>query len=200
MEQEDIRIRSAGEDDAEALLEIYAPYVENTAITFEYAVPSPEEFRARIRGKLQKYPYLVAQRGEELLGYAYTSAFVGRAAYDYSAETTIYLKQTQRKQGLGRKLYRALEDVSAAQGILNLNACIGYPEAEDAHLTKNSVQFHRHLGYTWVGQFHRCGYKFGTWYDMVWMEKLIGEHPASPAPLIPFPELSDETLRRLGIG
>ena len=61
-------------------------------------------------------------------------------------------------------------------GILNLYACIAYPEEEDEYLTKNSVRFHEHLGFKEAGRFHKCGYKFNRWYDMVWMEKLIGEH------------------------
>ena len=91
-----------------------APYVEETAITFEYEVPSVEEFRSRIRRTLEKYPYIVAQRGEDILGYAYTGVFKGRAAYDWAVETTIYLDRTQRRTGLGRRLYQALEDISVS--------------------------------------------------------------------------------------
>lgn len=184
-------IRIARPQDAPALLEIYAPYVEKTAVSFEYDVPSVEEFRARIEDTLRKYPYLVAEADGKLLGYAYTHAFVGRAAYDHSAETTIYLREDMRGMGLGKRLYKALEDISAAQNIYNLNACIGYPEAEDAHLTMDSIRFHSHMGYRLVGRFHKCGYKFGTWYDMAWMEKIIREHPKNPEPVIPFPKLED---------
>ena len=101
--------------------------------------------------------------------------------------------------GVGRRLYQALEAVSQAQNILNLNACIGYPDEDDEHLTKNSVQFHGHLGYEMVGKFHKCGYKFGRWYHMVWMEKIIGTHEDVPAPVIPFSQLGEETLEKLGI-
>ena len=104
---------------------------------------------------------------------------------------SIYLREDQRHRGTGRRLYAALEAVLRAQHIQNLYACIGYPDgADDAHLTKNSAQFHAHLGYRLVGEFPRCGYKFGTWYSMVWMEKCIGAHEANPAPVRPFPELS----------
>lgn len=189
MQSDDIRIRAATTADAEQLLAIYAPYVSKTAITFEYETPSLAAFQERIENTLKRYPYIVAEKNGEILGYAYTGAFVGRAAYDWAAEVSIYLKESRRGIGLGRKLYGALEELSKAQHILNLNACIGYPEHEDTYLTRNSVQFHAHLGYAIVGRFHKCGYKFGTWYDMVWMEKLLGEHPDVPAPLIPFPEL-----------
>ena len=92
---------------------------------------------------------------------------MGRAAYDWSAELTIYLAPKKRKQGIGKKLYKALEEALAESGIQNLYACIGYPEVPDEYLTKNSAEFHEHLGYTKAGQFHKCGYKFGRWYDMI---------------------------------
>ena len=91
--------------------------------------------------------------------------------------------------GLGRRLYDVIERISRAQNILNLNACIAYPKIEDEYLTKNSVQFHEHLGFKYVGEFHDCAYKFGRWYNMVWMEKSIGEHDTAPAPVVPFVEM-----------
>ena len=199
MEKEEIQIRKASVSDAEELLDIYAPYVEKTAISFEWDVPSVSEFRRRIENTLKKYPYLVAEKDGEILGYAYTGPFVGRAAYDWAAEVSIYVKEDKRKTGVGRRLYQALEAVSQAQNILNLNACIGYPDEDDEHLTKNSVQFHGHLGYEMVGKFHKCGYKFGRWYHMVWMEKIIGVHEDVPAPVIPFSQIGEETLEKLGI-
>ena len=173
---ENIVIRSASVNDAEALLKIYAYYVENTAITFEYDVPTLEEFQKRITNTLKKYPYLVVEKEGTILGYAYAGVFKDRAAYDWSAEVTIYLSRKATKCGIGRKLYEALETEMKKRGFLNLYACIGYPVEEDEYLTKNSAQFHAHLGYRFVGEFHQCGYKFGRWYNMIWMEKLIGEH------------------------
>lgn len=199
MPNEDVLIRIATIDDASEILAIYAPYIKKTAITFEYEVPDLEAFKERMRKTLQKYPYIVAEKNGEILGYAYTGAFVGRAACDWVVEVTLYLKENKRKMGIGRKLYQALENISKAQNILNLNACIAYPEAEDGYLTKNSVQFHAHLGYELVGEFHKCGYKFGTWYNLVWMEKMIGVHNTAPSPVICFPDLSLEVLRTLGI-
>lgn len=195
MDDNVLRIRAARLSDAPALRAIYAPYVEKTAITFEYTVPDVEEFAARMRTTLRRYPYLVAERGGELVGYAYAGPFGTRAAYDWSVEMSIYLREDQRHQGTGRRLYAALEAVLRAQNVQNLYACIAYPDgADDAHLTKNSAQFHAHLGYRLVGEFSRCGYKFGTWYSMVWMEKSIGAHGESPAPVRPFPELSPAEL------
>lgn len=186
----DTIIRIARPEDAPALLEVYAPYVEKTAISFECEVPSAEEFQSRIKTVLQKYPCLVAEKDGEVLGYACTHSFVGRAAYDHCAETTIYLREGNRRAGIGKRLYLALEEISRAQNIYNLNACIGYPEAEDEHLTMNSIHFHEHMGYRFVGRFHKCGYKFGTWYDMAWMEKILEEHPQIPNPVIWFPEIA----------
>lgn len=183
-------IRIVRPEDAEELLAIYAPYVEKTAISFEWETPALEEFRKRIENTLKKYPYLLAEQDGEVLGYACTGPFVGRAAYGWAAETTIYLKEGHKRKGIGRLLYTALESASKAQNILSLNACIGYPEKEDEYLTLNSVRFHERMGYSMVGKFHNCGYKFGNWYHMVWMEKEIGIHVPSPSPIIPFSELT----------
>ena len=193
----DITIRNATLADAPRILEIYAYYVEYTVITFEYAVPSLAEFEGRMRDIMKKYPYLVIERDGRIEGYAYAHAFVGRAAYDWAAELTIYLDHDARRGGLGRVLYETLADRLKAMGVLNLYACIGYPQVEDEYLTKNSAQFHAHIGYRLVGEFSRCGYKFGTWYSMVWMEKCIGAHEAQPAPVRPFPELSPAELEAI---
>lgn len=187
-----IKIRIATKQDAAELLEIYRPYVEKTAISFEWEVPTVQEFERRIEEKLEKFPYLVAERNDEIVGYAYASTFIGRAAYDWAVETTIYVREDQKRTGVGRDLYEALEKALALQNILNLNACIGYPEVEDEYLTKNSVQFHAHLGYRLVGRFYKCGCKFGRWYDMVWMEKLIGEHRDDPLTVKKFDEIRGE--------
>ena len=152
--------------------------------------PSAEEFRERIINTLMTYPYLKAVRNGEIIGYAYTGTFKGRAAYDRAAETSIYVKQGLTRSGVGKLLYAELERISGKQHILNLYACIGYPvKDDDEYLTRNSAEFHAHLGYTEVGRFHKCGYKFGRWYDMIWMEKFIGEHDAEFEPLVKFPEL-----------
>lgn len=174
--QREIQIRTAAIEDAEVLLAIYAPYVTETAITFEYDVPLLEEFQNRIRRIQKRYPYLVAECGGEIVGYAYASAFHERAAYDWCAETSIYVERGKQKMGIGRRLHDALELACRDMGILNLYACIACPDTEDAYLTRNSVEFHEHMGYRMVGTFRQCGYKFDRWYDMVWMEKMIGEH------------------------
>lgn len=200
MNRENIYIRVATIEDAREILKIYAPYITETAITFEYDVPSLEEFQDRMKNILKKYPYIVAEsRDKGVIGYAYSGGFKVRKAYDWAVETTIYVKRDERGRGIGRILYEALENISKAQNILNLNACIAYPEVEDKYLTKDSVKFHECLGYHMVGEFHQCGYKFGIWYHMVWMEKIIGEHQENPLSVINFPDLSAEILDRIGI-
>ncbi len=170
-------IRAAKAEDAAHLLDIYTPYVQNTAITFEYEVPSVEEFRNRMVHTMEKYPYLLLQQGEEIHGYAYASAFKGRSAYDWAVETSIYVKEGAHGKGIGKKLYAALEEILAAQHIINVNACIAYPNPE-------SISFHEKYGYKTVAHFTKCGYKLGKWYDMIWMEKMLGHHPEKPLPVL----------------
>ncbi len=198
-ENGDIIIKTVNESDADELLKIYAPYVQNTAITFEYNVPGIAEFKSRIMNTLKKYPYLKAVRDGEIIGYAYLGEFKERDAYIHSAETSIYVKQKERRSGAGRAMYEAIEKTAKMQNILNLNACIGVPRIEDEHLTLDSVKFHEKMGYTLVGKFNFSGYKFGTWYDMIWMEKMLGEHTNSPAGFRAFNTLKKEELASAGI-
>ena len=179
-----MNIRTAKEEDAERLLGIYTPYITDTAITFEYEVPSIGEFRQRINNTLKKYPYLVAEdENGNLVGYAYAGVFKGRAAYDWAVETSIYVKQSEAGKGLGRLLHDTLQKELQQMGILNMYACISAPRGTDPYLTDNSIQFHSHLGYRIVGRFAQCGYKFNRWYDMVWMEKHIGAHTEKVKPV-----------------
>lgn len=178
-----IAIRDAALEDAERILEIYDYYVKNTAVTFEYETPSVEDFKGRIEATMRRYPYLVILKDGRVEGYAYAGAFVGRAAYDWCCETTIYLDRGAQKCGMGRALYEALENALHHMGVLNLYARIAYPEKADEYLTANSAEFHKHLGFVNVGEFHKCGYKFNRWYHMICMEKLIGEHHAVHSPI-----------------
>ncbi len=186
---DDLILRIASSDDASELVNIYAPFVKDTAITFEYVVPTVDEFRTRIEKTLQSYPYLVAICNDEIVGYAYTGRYHPRKAFDWAVETSIYLKQNSQKLGLGKRLYEAIEYISLKQNITNLYANIAYSETEDEHLTRNSVEFHEHMGYTVAGHLHNCGYKFDRWYDMVCMEKVIGNQTGAPKPFVPFPEI-----------
>ena len=176
-------IRDAEPGDLPAMRDIYAWYVENTAISFEYETPSEEEFAGRMMAVQQRYPWLIAADGDHILGYAYACAFHPRAAYGWCAELAIYLDRQAKGCGIGRTLYEALEDRLKGMGVLNLYACIGVPDQDDEYLTDNSEQFHRHMGFETIGTFHHCGYKFGRWYNMIWMEKIIGEHLAVQSPV-----------------
>ena len=191
-----VRVRFVRPEDAEALAGIYAPYVRQTAVTFEYEPPSPEEFRRRIIGIRQRYPYLAAEEDGELLGYCYASSFKGRAAYDWAAETSIYIRMDQHRRGLGRWLYAVLEELLRAQGILDMLASIALPESEDEYLTLDSVRFHSALGFREIARFPNIGSKFGRWYHMVWMDKVLGEHSPDPRSVLPVSALGycDNTL------
>lgn len=182
MKKNEIKIRTATVQDAPALLAIYAPYVEHTAITFEYTVPSLAEFTRRIRHTLETYPYLVAESEGKIVGYAYASAFKSRAAYDWSVETSVYTDRGLQHQGIGTALYTALEEQLARQQVCNLCACIAYPNPA-------SIAFHEGFGYRMTAHFTASGYKAGQWHDMVWMEKALCPHTIPPAPFIPFSKI-----------
>ena len=190
-------VRPAAPADAGRLLEIYAYYVENTAVTFEYDVPSAEEFRGRIENTLKKYPYLCAEKDGRVIGYAYAGPFQMRAAYQWSAETTVYVDRDAKRQGIGKRLYTELEAALRAMGILNMYACIASTRKEDEYLTCDSAVFHENMGFILCGTFRSCGCKFGRWYDMIWMEKMIGEHTERPEKPFGYPETACGTVRKI---
>ncbi len=180
----EVLIRPVQKADIATLRQIYAYYVEKTAITFEYKVPTLPEFTERIEQITAMYPYLVAVKDNVVVGFAYAASFNHREAYKWAVEVTVYLDHASRGGGIGKKLYQALEKKLKSQGIQNINACISVPATnEQAYVDYASMHFHEHLGYRLVGRFHSCGYKFDTWYDMVWMEKFIGTHPVPAPPL-----------------
>ena len=191
----EVKIRVAQKDDAKALLEIYAYYVKNTAVSFEYEVPSVEEFAERISSTLKNYPYLVAEVDGKIAGYIYAGRFGKRAAYDWSAETSVYISKDFHRLGLGRLLYEKLEKLLAAQNITNVYAIIATPPDEnDQHLTRNSEHFHTAIGYKTTGHFSKCGNKFGKWYDIIYTEKIIAAHNGKPEPFVPFQKLNLQDL------
>lgn len=177
-------IRSAEIEDAKEILSIYAPYVEKTAITFEYTTPSLSEMERRIEERKDKYPFLLLENQGEILGYAYLSPFKEREAYSWSSETSIYLKMETRGKGLGTMLLSSLEKEAEKMNLLSLDACIAMPREETEYLTDQSIRFHEKRGYKRVAHFPQSGYKFGRWFDMVWMEKEIGPHTSLPKNVI----------------
>ena len=167
-------IRNATVADAERLLEIYTPYVLETAISFEYDAPTVEEFRRRIAATSEKYPYLVAEQDGVILGYCYAGGFHSRRAYIHSSELSIYIDRAHRREGIGKALYAKLEQRLAKMNITNLYACIAYVEPEDEYLTQDSVKFHQKCGFVQCARMHGCGEKFDRLYDLIYMEKIIG--------------------------
>ncbi len=168
MKIEDVKV-----NDANRLLEIYGPYVKNTAITFEYDVPSVEEFKDRINTISGKFPYIKLIENDVIVGYAYAHAFQTRDAYKYDVEVSIYLDENQRGKGYGKVLYKKLEKRLKDMGIINVYACITRPNKESKYVSDASYNFHLRNGFRLVGTFKKCGYKFDEWFDMVWMEKQI---------------------------
>ena len=167
-----MEIRFAKPSDARSLLDIYAPYVENTAITFEYEVPTIEDFATRIAKTLEKYPYLVAEEDGVVVGYAYASTYQARAAYDWAVELSVYVSQDARGQGVGSKLYDALEDLLEQMGYIHFLACISLPN-------EASLALHRKRGYQQVAHFPKIGYKFNRWHDIVWLQKSLDKEAKS---------------------
>lgn len=185
-----LNFRLAKISDARELLSIYAPYVENTNITFEYEVPTINEFEARIAKVLKKYPYIVAEKNEKIIGYTYATTFRERVAYNWGLETTIYLSPEAKGQNIGKHLYQKLEAILKLQNITNLVASITYPNPA-------SISFHEKYGYKKIAHFTKCGYKKDTWYDMIFMEKMINEHTIPAPEIIYLPDLKSELVDRI---
>lgn len=157
-------LRIAREEDVPAILEIYAPYVTDTTVTFEYDVPTREAFLQRFRETGEEFPWLVWEEAGKILGYAYACHPFARAAYAWCAEPSIYLAPEARGRGIGRRLYAALEALLKLQGYRMLYALItGENEA--------SLAFHEKLGYTFAGKLQTAGYKMGRWCSVFWLEK-----------------------------
>ena len=159
-------IRPATEKDVPEILEIYAPYVENTTVTFEYDVPCGRSFLQRFYEITARFPWLVWEEQGQILGYAYASAPYSRAAFSWCAEPSIYLRPEARGRGIGRKLYTVLEAILEAQGYQVLYALITSENLE-------SIAFHQKMAYETRVDFPDCGYKFGRWLGLVWMEKRL---------------------------
>jgi len=168
-----LKIRDADINDAERLVEIYAPYITETAVSFEYDVPTVDEFKERIKNIKEKYPYLVCEKDGNIVGYVYASAYSKREAYDWTVGTSIYVDKNFRRMGIGSLLYSHLEEELKKIGIENLLAGVAYCEREDPYLTKDSYKFHLREGYVMAGHLKDVGKKFDRYYDLLWMQKKI---------------------------
>ena len=165
------KIRPANLGDAALLLDIYRPFVTDTAVSFELQPPSVEEFEERIAKALGQWAWLVAENERGPVGYAYATSYRSRGAYRWSVETSAYVRADHRGQGLGRRLYQELLPILVEKGYCNAYAGIALPN--DA-----SVGLHRSLGFTAIGVFRRAGWKFGAWHDVSWWQ--LGLRPKPP--------------------
>ena len=181
---ENLRIRPATAADADAIAAIYAPYVTDTAITFELTPPDAEEMRRRIAATTLVYPWLVAEQGGRVAGYAYAGRHSVRAAYDWSADVSVYLHPDFHRRGLGRRLYESLFTVLRAQGFHSLFAVITLPN-------EASVALHRSLGFSDIGACREAGYKLGQWLDVFLMGAILADRSVPPKALTPIGELGD---------
>lgn len=167
-------IRDVTIEDAERLVEIYSHYVRNTAVSFEYEVPTVDEFTQRIEKIMKKYPYLVCVKDGEIVGYVYAGEYSARSAYSWTAAMSIYVDKDHRRQGIGSLLYKEIEPKLRKMGIINLLAGTAYCEPEDEYLTHASSCFHMSQGYSEVAHMKKIGKKFDRWYDLKWYQKVIG--------------------------
>ena len=172
--------------DAAGILAVYAPYIRETAVTFETEVPAPDAFTARVAGICADFPYLVLEADGELAGYAYAHRQAERAAYAWNAELSIYLAGKWRGKGLGAPLYRLLERLLAMQGYINLYADITGSNAA-------SIAMHRSMGFEQIGRHVKTGYKFGQWHDTVWLCRRLRE--GAPGALCTVKELDRQRIR-----
>lgn len=157
-------IRMATENDIAQILEIYAPYILSSAATFEYSVPTLEAFTRRFRDITVRFPWLVWEENGKVLGYAYGSAPFERAAFQWCAECSVYILPDCHGKGIGKALYQQLEKLLTLQGFRKVYAIITTEN-------ENSVAFHRAAGFTETARLPGCGFKFGRWYGVTWMEK-----------------------------
>ena len=181
-------IRLATVQDVPRILEIYGPYVENTAISFEYEVPSLGEFTERFLGITAQFPWLVWEENGTILGYAYAAPPYTRAAYRWCAEPSVYLKPEAKGRGIGRKLYEALEEILKLQGYQVLYALI-------TQENEASLAFHKKLGYETKVLFENCGFKMGRWLGVYWLEKRLKTVETPNSVPTPFPRLRQDEQR-----
>jgi phosphinothricin acetyltransferase len=174
-------LRFAESHDGDALAEIYRPAVAERATSFELDPPDGAEMARRVATTLERLPWLVCQRDGNVVGYAYASRYRDRAAYQWSVEVSAYVHESRHRRGVGRALYSALFRVLALQGYYNAYAGITLPNPA-------SVGFHTAFGFTPVGVFHRVGWKFGQWHDVMWLERAVqtdvGPPTVPPSPIV----------------
>lgn len=178
----EIIIRPIEMSDAEKVLEIYRPFIENSNITFEYTVPNLNEWKERIETVTQQFPWLVAELEGEIVGYAYAAKHRDRIAYSWCCEASVYLSDKSQGKGLAKMLYDKLFEILKVQGYINVYAILTSPNPK-------SEKFHENFGFDDVGRFHKAGFKFDKWHNTRWMQLHLSEHSVPPREIIPFSEL-----------
>lgn len=181
----EITLRMACPADAEKMAAIYAPYVENTSITFEYVPPTAEEFTHRIERILPQYPWLVCEVDGQVAGYCYASPHHERAAFQWDAELSVYVDSRFHRLGIASRLYHAITALLAAQGYCRLYSLITVPNPI-------SVGFHQAHGFSTIATYPATGYKLGEWHDMIVMERPLRKLQDKPVPPISWHLLDEE--------
>jgi L-amino acid N-acyltransferase YncA len=171
-------IRLATEDDAAQVLDIYAPFCRGSVVSFETEPPTLDEMRRRIAKVAPTYPWLVCDDDRLILGYAYASKHRERAAYVWSVDVSVYVRDGRRRGGIGRALYTSLFAILRLQGYYNAVAGVTLPNA-------GSEGLHRAMGFEPVGVYPRIGYKCGGWHDVAWSQRALREPEAEPRPPLP---------------
>lgn len=169
-------IRLAESKDAEAILNIYAPYIQHTSITFEQYVPSLKNFETRITDYLKIWPWLVCEIDGKLAGYAYASRYRERICYQWSVECSVYIHDVYQQAGIANVLYEGLMNILKKQGFVNVYAVINLPNPK-------SVSFHERFGFKWFATYDHVGYKLGEWKNVGWWQLMLNEladDPPSP--------------------
>lgn len=167
-------IRLITESDADQVLEIYKPYILETIITFEYDVPTSEEFLRRVKTITSEYPWLVCLLGDKIVGYAYATKHRERTAYQWSVDAAVYLSPAVHRKGIARILYESLFSILRLQGYFNVYAGISLPN-------EKSVGFHKAMGYEEIGIYKNTGYKHGNWHDTAWFQIHLTAHMGNPS-------------------
>jgi L-amino acid N-acyltransferase YncA len=175
-------IRIATLQDAAAIVDIYAPIVRETAISFELDPPTVAQMQQRIEDTLLQWPWLVCERQGEVLGYIYATRHRARAAYQWSVDVSVYIRAGQRRTGVGRALYTSLFELLAIQQVHNCYAGITLPNP-------GSVGLHEALGFQPVGVYRHVGYKLASWHDVGWWQLTLPTEKSNPASPIAFKAL-----------
>lgn len=176
------RIERCTPENADAVAAIYDPIVADTVISFEEFPPGAHELRRRILAAGDHYPWLVFERGDSVLAYAYASPHRSRAAYRWSVDVSVYVAPAARRAGVARRLYAALFDILVAQGYCAAFAGVTLPN-------EPSLNLHRAVGFTPVGTYHSVGFKLGRWHDVLWFERRLQADDAVPQVLVPLSAL-----------